>query len=146
MGGIHRGSDATQFDLIESRAFDLVRLPGGTDVPCMTVPWQIAQKLHACTAELGPSQVNDRAHDLVDLQLLGALVEDDDLVDVRDACVAVFETRDQQTWPPRVIALPHWPAIYARALEGLAHLDLAATAEDASRRTQELVSRIETSG
>ena len=40
----------------------------------MTLPWQIAQKLHAVTAELDGGRVNDRAHDLVDLQILEALV------------------------------------------------------------------------
>lgn len=45
----------------------------------MTLPWQIAQKLHAVTAVLPEPKVNDRAHDLVDLQLLEALLTDADL-------------------------------------------------------------------
>jgi hypothetical protein len=116
--------------------FDLV-------VPCMTIPWQIAQKLHAVSAVLEEPKVNDRAHDLVDLQLLEGLLADTDLVATRSACIAVFEARAQHPWPPRVIALPHWPPIYVAALEGLDHLELAATVEEARQAVQRLVERID---
>lgn len=68
----------------------------------MTVPWQIAQKLHAVSAVLEEPKVNDRAHDLVDLQLLEGLLNDADLMPTRSACLAVSEARAQQhghrTW------------------------------------------------
>jgi hypothetical protein len=98
----------------------------------MTIPWQIAQKLHAVTAVLEAPRGNDRAHDLVDLQLLEGLLSDTDLLSTRSACIAVFEARAQHPWPPRVAALPHWPPIYTGALDGLGHLALAASAEDAA--------------
>jgi hypothetical protein len=62
--------NADHFDTLTSDALGLVGVPATVAVPCMTLPWQIAQKLHAATAVLENPKVNDRAHDLVDLQLL----------------------------------------------------------------------------
>jgi Nucleotidyl transferase AbiEii toxin, Type IV TA system len=132
-----------QFDALTSDALGLVGVTANVTVPCMTLPWQIAQKLHAVTAALPQPKINDRAHDLVDLQLLEALTAGTDLGDTHRACLTVFEARAQHRWPPKVDALSHWPAIYARALEGLDHLDLAHTVEAAGQRVQQFVSRID---
>jgi hypothetical protein len=134
--------NADQFDILTSDALGLIGGPAPVSVPCMTIPWQIAQKLHAVTAVLG-GKVNDRAHDLVDLQLLEGLLPHTDLSATRTACVAVFEARAQHSWPPTVSALPHWPAIYSGALEGLDHLQLAATADEAADVVQRFVARID---
>jgi hypothetical protein len=131
------------FDAISSDALALVGVPVEVVVPCMTVPWQIAQKLHACTAAMTPPRTNDRAHDLVDLQLLEVLLADADLADTRVACVAVFEARAAHPWPPTVRANLHWAAIYDRAREGLDHLDLAETVADAAERVQRFVARVD---
>ncbi|MDM3902972.1 nucleotidyl transferase AbiEii/AbiGii toxin family protein [Mycobacteroides abscessus] len=135
--------NADQFDTLTSDALGLVGVPAAVAVPCMTVPWQIAQKLHAVTAVLEPPKVNDRAHDLVDLQLLEGLLPDTDLSATRSACIAVFEARAQQPWPPEVVALPHWPPIYSGAMEGLGHLELAATLEDAAEVVRRFIRRID---
>ncbi len=124
--------NADQFDTLTSDALGLVGVPADIAVPCMTIPWQIAQKLHAVTAVLEDPKVNDRAHDLVDLQLLEGLLADSDLIPTRSACIAVFEARAQHPWPPSVATLPHWPPIYIAALEGLDHLELARTADAAA--------------
>jgi len=84
-----------QFETLTSDALGIVGVPAAVFVPCMTVPWQIAQKLHAVTAVLEAPKVNDRAHDLVDLQLLEGLLPDTDLSPTRNACIAVFEARAQ---------------------------------------------------
>ena len=135
--------NADQFDILTSDALGLVGGPTQVSVPCMTVPWQIAQKLHAVTAVLEDGRVNDRAHDLVDLQLLEGLLPDIDLPSTRSASIAVFEARAQHPWPPTVAALPHWPPIYSGALEGLDHLELAATADEAAQVVQRFVARID---
>lgn len=135
--------NADQFDTLTSNALGLIGVPAAISVPCITVPWQIAQKLHAATAVLETPKVNDRAHDLVDLQLLEGLLPYTDLSPTRSACIAVFEARAQQPWPPNVAALPHWPPIYRGALEGLDHLELAATAEAAADAVQRFVERID---
>lgn len=108
--------NADQFDTLTSDALGLVGVPAAVSVPCMTIPWQIAQKLHAVTAVFEEPRVNDRAHDLVDLQLLEGLLLGTDLTLTRSACIAVFQARHQHPWPPRVAALPHWPPIYSGAL------------------------------
>jgi hypothetical protein len=82
-------------------------------IPVMRAEHQIAQKLHACT-EPG----NERAHDLVDLQLLVAS-EGVDLVQVRATSVRLFIYRQAQPWPPTVVAGPTWPGIYDEAATGL---------------------------
>lgn len=135
--------NAEHFDAVSSDALALVGVPIAVTVPCMTVPWQIAQKLHACTATLPEPKINDRAHDLVDLQLLEVLIADADLHQTRLACVAVFEARAEQPWPPTIRALPHWPAIYVRAREELDHIDLAETVAGAADRVQRFVARID---
>lgn len=135
--------NADQFDTLTSDALGLVGVPAAVSVPCMTVPWQIAQKLHAVTAVLDAPKINDRAHDLVDLQLLEGLLPDTDLLSTRNACIAVFDARAQQPWPPNVAALPHWPPIYLGALEGLDHLELARTIDAAAEAVQRFVARID---
>lgn len=135
--------NADQFDTLTSDALGLVGVPAAVAVPCMTIPWQIAQKLHAVTAVLEAPRVNDRAHDLVDLRLLEGLLPDSDLLPTRSACIAVFEARAQHPWPPQVTALPHWPPIYSGALEGLDHLELAATVEEAVKAVRRFVERID---
>jgi len=140
---IVEAGNADQFDTLTSDVLGLIGVSAEVSVPCMTIPWQIAQKLHAVTAVLEAPRVNDRAHDLVDLQLLEGLLSNGDLVPTRGACTAVFEARAQHSWPPQVVALPHWPLIYSRALEGLDHLELAATVEDAAEAVQRFVRRID---
>lgn len=135
--------NADGYDKVTSEALTLVGLPTGAAVPCMTLPWQIAQKIHACTAAAEPSRTNDRAHDLVDLQLLEALVADEPLDQTRQACRAVFEARAQHDWPPTLQAQPHWGAIYARALEGLDELELAPTIDEAVAQVQAFVDQID---
>lgn len=134
--------NANSFDHVSSDALRLLGLPDTGPVPCMTLPWQIAQKLHACTAAMPDGRTNDRAHDLVDLQILEALLDHSSLAAVREACIAVFDARAQQSWPPQIVAPPHWTRIYTRALDGLEHLDLAANVADGAHRVQQLVDRI----
>jgi hypothetical protein len=77
---------------------------------------QIAQKLHACTL---PD--SERAHDLVDLQLLVADAHPD-LALVGYTARRLFEFRKAQAWPPRVTAGPDWVTLYGEQAEGLAVL------------------------
>ena len=135
--------NAEQFDALSSSALRLVGLTEEVTVPCMTLPWQVAQKLHAVTAAMTPPRTNDRAHDLVDLQLVEALLVDDDLAATPLAGIAVFASRAQQAWPLTIIAQPHWTPIYSGALAGLDHLDLAETVEEAAVRVQQFVARID---
>lgn len=82
--------NADHYDRLTSEALTLAGLPASEAVPCMTLSWQVAQKLHACTDFVEAPRTNDRAHDLVDLLLIEALLADEPLGQTREACVAVF--------------------------------------------------------
>lgn len=80
-------------------------------VPVLPLHHQIAQKLHSCT-EPG----NERAHDLVDLQLMAGAA-DDRLVAA--TVRRLFAFRQQHLWPATVRPGPAWPGLYNQAAEGL---------------------------
>jgi Nucleotidyl transferase AbiEii toxin, Type IV TA system len=82
------------------------------EVPLVTLAYLIAQKLHACTDHSLPNRENDRARDLIDILLVSRLLADDELGDVRSACVEIFRLRGKQPWPPTITVLPRWRAIY----------------------------------
>ncbi len=132
-------------DWTHSPAFELVGLSGSQPIPCMTIPWQIAQKLHAVTATLPDGGLNDRAHDLVDLQILEAFIIEQPLAAVRHACIEVFEARAQPPWPPTVTVHLHWPRIYAQALSSVDGLGLAPDAQQASALVTDLIARVDDS-
>ncbi len=94
-------------------------------VPVLPLHHQIAQKLHACT-EPG----NERAHDLVDLQLMAPQADD---ALVASTVRRLFDFRQQHLWPAAVKAGPTWTGLYAQAAEGLDVLpDLAAAVASAN--------------
>jgi hypothetical protein len=105
----------------------------GTPAPVRVLPLhhQIAQKLHACT-EPG----NERAHDLVDLQLLAPLAGDG----LAGATTRrLFTFRRQHSWPALVIPGPTWTSLYADAAEGL---DVLADLDAAIDWTNHYIARI----
>ncbi len=61
---------------------------------------------------------NDRAHDLVDLQIL----EHEEPIDksaVAKIATRLFRVRNAHTWPPVVVSHPSWPTICTEAADGL---------------------------
>lgn len=97
-----------------AQVFEALGLPEPQPVPVLRIDHQAAQKLHACSA---PG--SERAHDLVDLQLL---MDGDQLVDlgaVRATCERLFTSRRAHPWPPTITAGPGWTSIYATAAEGM---------------------------
>lgn len=99
-----------------------VGLEAPRPVPVLRADHQIAQKLHAISAD-----GSERAHDLVDLQLLDK-GEDLDLVLAASACVRLFDYRRQQAWPPTIVAGDRWDTLYAEAAEGV---DVLPTVDEA---------------
>lgn len=93
-------------------------LPDVDRVALLPLPYQIAQKIHACT-EPKDGRDNDRFRDLVDLILLDDLVAEEDLGRVLDACNEVFSLRGTHGWPPRVTVYPLWPDQYRALSEGM---------------------------
>lgn len=113
-------------------------LPDPGPVPVMRAEHQVAQKLHACTAVMADG-TNDRARDLVDLQLLEESI---DLRDTRAIAVQLFDYRRAGRWPPLVLEHHGWQGLYDEAAQGLGVLGTVAEAVDWANR---LVQRIEAS-
>ena len=93
--------------------FDELGLPAPEPVPVMALDHQVAQKLHACTS-IGPRGGNDRAHDLVDLQIIEQ-EEELDLEAVGVTARRLFTSRRAQEWPPVIVAHEGWDTLYAEA-------------------------------
>ncbi len=100
---------------------------------------QIAQKLHAVTAPDVDGFSNERAHDLVDLQILAG-----ELVDApvnRATCAALFAARSAHAWPPRVVVRPGWDTRYLAEAGGLS--GLAPSVDDAAAWANRLIAQID---
>lgn len=122
-------------DLVE--LFVKLGLPTPQPVPVLATHHQVAQKLHACTA---PG--SDRAHDLVDLQLLAA-DEPLDLHTTATTARRLFASRHVHEWPPQLQPGPGWSTLYTEAAEGLAVRD---TLDAAVAWTNELIVQIDEAG
>lgn len=115
---------------------DHLGLDGLDRVPCVSVRYQMAQKLHACT-----ERENDRSRDLIDLLLLRGMLDADDLPHVRDACVEIFELRAKHAWPPTVVVFDAWRESFPREAD-----DLGFAIDDvdqAAAAVQDLVAEID---
>lgn len=112
-GDAGRGTQLVDNTFVDVAALGL---PTVGELPLVTLAYMLAQKLHACTDHSVPERENDRARDLIDILLVHRLLADDELPDVRRACVEIFRLRDKHRWPPSVTVRPEWPAIYAGEL------------------------------
>lgn len=80
-------------------------------IALVDLEYQIAQKIHAVT-----DPAYDRAHDLVDLQLLWNAAPN--LTTLKNLCARTFEWRDQQQWPPLPLRpMEDWAIAYREARE-----------------------------
>ncbi|MGH8990784.1 MAG: nucleotidyl transferase AbiEii/AbiGii toxin family protein [Acidimicrobiia bacterium] len=113
-------------------AVDMVRVPPlghfGLATPeeaaALALEYQVAQKLHACTDPHTDEMPNDRVHDVVDLMLVrAAYYAGGSPMELRAACVAIFDARFAEAaaagvvprpWPPTVVAHPHWAGPFDR--------------------------------
>lgn len=99
-------------------ALSVFGLPDGPRVPLFPLPYQVAQKLHACT-EVREDRDNDRFRDLIDLLLLEEILADTDLPAVRLACEEVFRLRGRHAWPPEIRIYPLWTDGYRSLALGM---------------------------
>jgi hypothetical protein len=111
-------------------------------IALLPMRYQIAQKLHACTEDVG-NPPNDRARDIADLMMLREFgVSSEDFPEIKAACQEIFAERDQHPWPPVVTNWPGWDLVW-RALrkeEGI-----AAQLDEAIDEVQNLVAEIDNS-
>lgn len=108
-------------------------------VALLSIDRQVAEKLHVCTTASGDGHPNDRAHDLVDLQLILA-DSAVSLPSIRAMCVRLFSARSQHQWPPTVSEGARWAQLYERAAHGLPVLP---TVHSAVAWANELITDIE---
>ena len=80
---------------------------------------------------------NDRAHDLVDLQILEQ-EETIDYAELREIGTRLFAARRAHEWPPTVVEYDDWDTIYAEAAEGL---DVLPTVTEAVAWANDLIAR-----
>jgi Nucleotidyl transferase AbiEii toxin, Type IV TA system len=130
------GEAGQEIDRVPAIPLDHFGLEGLDRVPCASVRYQMAQKLHACTG-----RENDRSRDLVDLLLLRGMLGADGLPRVREACVEIFELRVEHAWPPTVIVFDAWRESLLREAEelGFAIRDV----DQAAAEVQDLVREID---
>jgi Nucleotidyl transferase AbiEii toxin, Type IV TA system len=95
--------------MIVTAVLDRVRDEDG----CVSLRYQVAQKLHACTEVFDEGRENDRFRDVMDILLVEDLVYDVGLVRVREACVDIFTVRDKHTWPPTLTVYDSWRVPFA---------------------------------
>jgi hypothetical protein len=82
-------------------------------VPCLAIPAQIAQKIHALTEPEPRGRPNPRARDVLDVLLLVQRLEIDSTA-VRAACERVFAERASHAWPITSFVFPSaWHGILA---------------------------------
>ena len=98
-----------------TRIFADLGLPTPEPIAVMAAAHQAAQKIHACT---GPT-ASQRAHDLVDLQILDRS-DPLDAAELAEAGARLFAYRRQQAWPPTVVVHDTWSDLYAAATSELA--------------------------
>jgi nucleotidyltransferase AbiEii toxin of type IV toxin-antitoxin system len=106
------GDAGREIDRVPGKPLDALGIDTPVDVPCVSIRYQIAQKLHACTEVPADGHENDRFRDLIDLLLLEELVEEDEWPAVREACEEIFRLRARHPWPPTVTVYETWPDPY----------------------------------
>ena len=118
-------------------AFEEMQFPRPQPLRVMKLSYQIAQKLHALSEE-----GSDRAHDLIDLMLIGRHSQLD-FVDIKSKCMRLFDYRRKQAWPPEIKKGDEWDAKYDAALGTIRdNSDICRTVDEAVAWTNEFVAKI----
>jgi hypothetical protein len=134
------GEAGREIDRVPGKPLDALGIDAPVEVPCVSIRYQMAQKLHACTEVPADGRGNDRFRDLIDLLLLEELVEDGEWAAVRDACEEIFRLRAKHPWPPTVNIFDTWPDPY-RALAAELAFPLAQV-DEAADAVQKMIDRI----
>lgn len=127
-------------ELIQVSLLDEFAIRSPESIPCLSLPFHVAQKIHAMTEPHTEERPNHRFRDLVDLLLLRQWVTD--LPPLKNACQTVFSLRGTHPWPPFVQAHDHWkePFAYLAESVGLPVRDI----EQAVREAREFLHEIDT--
>jgi len=134
--------DADEIDMALSddmaRVFEDLGFPRPNKIAVMKLSYQVAQKLHAATEE-----GSERAHDLVDLQLVCANSKLD-FSETKSLCRRLFDYRRKQTWPPVVVKGPEWERLYAEACANIVgEAPVRPSVDEAIAWANDLIARID---
>lgn len=134
-------SQMTDSEEVGAIPIDEFGIEGPRRIRCLSLRYQIAQKLHAVTQRFEDRE-NERFRDLIDLIICRDLVVG--LEKVREACVDTFETRGLHPWPPTLEVPDAWSEPYMALAEemGFPVVDVA----DAAGQVREFIDKIDTAG
>ncbi len=133
-------SQATDSEEVEAIPIDEFGIDGPQMIRCLSLRYQIAQKLHAVTQRFEEGE-NDRFRDLIDLIICRDLVAD--LAEVRGACVDTFDARGLHAWPPTLKVPDGWAEPYTAMAE---EIDFPVTdVGDAAAQVREFIGTIDAS-
>jgi hypothetical protein len=119
--------------------FAIVGLPQPRPIPVLGIDHQISQKLHATTLPDTRTWINDRVHDLVDLQLaLNGSTQVSSRA-LHQTVRRLFAARGTHPWPPVVTPRAGWESGYLQQAEGL---DVLRELDDAIAWANDLVDAI----
>lgn len=107
------GRMGQELDRVTAMPLDQLRVPLPDAANCVSLRYQVAQKLHACTEVFSDGRENDRFRDVMDVLLVEDLLCDIGLARVREACTDIFMVRDKHAWPPTVTVYDSWRAPFA---------------------------------
>ncbi len=108
------GKMGREHDCVEAMSLDPLQVPLPEAANCVSLRYQVAQKLHACTEVFDEGRENDRFRDVMDILLVEDLLYDIGLAHVREACVDIFTVRNKHTWPPTVTVYDSWRIPFAK--------------------------------
>lgn len=96
-------------------------IEGPVALPCLSLPYHLAHKLHAVTRPESLEYPNERVQDLIDLLIFrNELTSPTHRTLVRVACVEVFGGRSTHPWPPEFSAPVRWTEPFTRMANELA--------------------------
>jgi len=130
--------DADEWDEVLAedivKAFVELGFPAPRPVKLMTLEYQLAQKIHA-VSEPG----NDRARDLVDIQIVLAN-SSVDIEKTKRLCKRIFAYRKKHQWPPVITAGVGWNSMY---LEAKGDLSVLPSVDEAIAWANDLIAKID---
>jgi hypothetical protein len=108
------GDMGGELDRVTADPLRALQVPLPDVASCVSLRYQVAQKLHACTEVFDEGRENDRFRDVMDVLLVEDLLRQVGLARVRDACIDIFSVRAKHAWPPTVTVHDSWRGPFAQ--------------------------------